>query len=131
VVRKLNRGEPAIAFTFGTLIAGALVLLLVGWGDIRATQWEALPLLVWVGIFYVAIFASAMTFVLLQFASLHLPAAKVMAYTYLTPSWVIVWQLALGNPAPTGLILVGIALTVVALVLLLEDAAKPARRAKA
>ncbi len=131
LVRKLNRGEPAIAFTFGTLIAGALVLLLVGWGDIRATQWQALPLLVWVGIFYVAIFASAMTFVLLQFASLHLPAAKVMAYTYLTPSWVIVWQVALGNPAPSGLILVGIALTVVALVLLLEDAAKPARPAKA
>ncbi|WP_281955839.1 DMT family transporter [Pseudophaeobacter arcticus] len=131
IVRKLNRGEPAIAFTFGTLMAGALVLLVVGWGDIRATQWDALPMLVWVGIFYVAIFASAMTFVLLQFASLHLPAAKVMAYTYLTPSWVIVWQVALGNPAPTGLILVGIALTVVALVLLLEDAAKPVRRAKA
>lgn len=131
VVRKLNRGEPAIAFTFGTLIAGALVLLVVGWGDIRATQWDALPTLVWVGIFYVAIFASAVTFVLLQFASLHLPAAKVMAYTYLTPSWVIVWQVALGNPAPSGLILVGIALTVVALVLLLEDAAKPARPVKA
>ncbi|OIQ36261.1 MAG: EamA family transporter [Roseobacter sp. MedPE-SW] len=131
MVRRMNRGEPAIASTFGTLIAGALVLLVVGWGDIRATQWNALPLLVWVGIFYVAIFASAMTFVLLQFASLHLPAAKVMAYTYLTPSWVIVWQVALGNPAPTGLILVGILLTVVALVLLLEDAAKPVRSGQA
>ena len=107
------------------------MLLVVGWGDIRTTQWNALPMLVWVGIFYVAIFASAMTFVLLQFASLHLPAAKVMAYTYLTPSWVIVWQVALGNPAPTGLILVGIVLTVLALVLLLEDAAKPVRSAKA
>lgn len=131
MVRRMNRGEPAIAFTFGTLIAGALVLLVVGWGDIRTTQWTALPMLVWVGIFYVAIFASAMTFVLLQFASLHLPAAKVMAYTYLTPSWVIVWQVALGNPAPTGLILVGIVMTVLALVLLLEDAAKPVRSAKA
>ena len=131
MVRRMNRGEPAIAFTFGTLIAGALVLLVVGWGDIRTTQWNALPMLVWVGIFYVAIFASAMTFVLLQFASLHLPAAKVMAYTYLTPSWVIVWQVALGNPAPTGLILVGIVMTVLALVLLLEDAAKPVRSAKA
>lgn len=131
VVRRLNRGEPAIAFTFGTLIAGALVLLVVGWGDIWATDWGNLPVLVWIGLFYVAIFASAMTFVLLQFATLHLPAAKVMAYTYLTPSWVIVWQMALGNPAPTGWILVGIGLTVVALVLLLEDAARPPRSAKA
>ncbi|CUH86907.1 carboxylate/amino acid/amine transporter [Phaeobacter sp. CECT 5382] len=127
VVRKLNRGEPAIAFTFGTLVAGALVLLVVGWRDIQATEWSNLSPLVWIGLFYVAIFASAMTFVLLQFATLHLPSAKVMAYTYLTPSWVIVWQMALGNPAPTGLILVGICLTVVALVLLLEDAAKPQR----
>lgn len=125
IVRKLNRGEPAIAFTFGTLVAGALVLCVVGWGDMRATDWLNLPPLVWVGLLYVAIFASAATFVLLQFATLHLPSAKVMAYTYLTPSWVIVWQLALGNPAPNGLILVGIGLTIVALWLLLEDAAKP------
>ena len=130
MVRRMNRGEPAIAFTFGTLIAGGLVLVVVGWRDILETDWGNLPLLVWIGLFYVAIFASAVTFVLLQFASLHLPAAKVMAYTYLTPSWVIVWQVALGNPAPTGLILVGIALTVVALVLLLEDAAKPAEGVK-
>ncbi len=41
------------------------------------------------------------------------------------------WQMVLGNPAPTGWILVGIGLTVVALVLLLEDAARPPRAAKA
>ncbi|WP_417701640.1 DMT family transporter [Pseudophaeobacter sp.] len=131
LVRRMNRGESAIGFTFGTLVAGALLLLVVGWGDIWATDWANLPLLVWVGLFYVAIFASAVTFVLLQFASLHLPATKVMAYTYLTPSWVIIWQVALGNPAPRGLVLVGIALTVMALVLLLEDAAKPGSRVRA
>ena len=32
---------------------------------------------------------AAVTFVLLQFAALALPSAKVMAYTYLMPSWVI------------------------------------------
>ena len=40
-----------------------------------------------------------MTFVLLQFATLRLPSAKVMAYTYLVPSWVILWELALGRAA--------------------------------
>jgi len=130
LVRMLNRGEPAISFTFGTLVAGAVVLVLVGWGDIAATGWTSLPWLVWVGLLYVAILASAVTFVLLQFATMHLPAAKVMAYTYLTPSWVIVWQIALGHPAPGGLVLVGIALTVLALWLLLEDAAKPKPKPK-
>ncbi|WP_425358973.1 DMT family transporter [Antarcticimicrobium luteum] len=123
MVRRLNRGEPAVMFTFGMLLAGCLVLVLFGWNDIRATDWGALPPIVWVGLFYLAIFASAATFVLLQFATLRLPSAKVMAYTYLTPSWVILWEIALGHGAPNGLVLVGITMTVVALVLLLEQEA--------
>jgi drug/metabolite transporter (DMT)-like permease len=121
MVRKLNRGEPAVSFTFGMLIAGAVILTIFGWGDIRATPWLHLPWIVWIGLFYLAIFASAATFVLLQFATLHLPSAKVMAYTYLTPSWVLGWELALGQPLPPVLGLGGIALTIAALALLLKD----------
>jgi drug/metabolite transporter (DMT)-like permease len=121
LVRKLNRGEPAVVFVFGTLVAGAVILTLWGWSDIRATNWTALPLIVWITILYTAIFASAATFVLLQFAALRLPSSKVMAYTYLTPSWVIVWGLALGGVAPPAMILAGLGLTVVALVMLLRD----------
>ncbi|MBE1285865.1 MAG: EamA family transporter [Rhodobacteraceae bacterium] len=121
MVRKLNRGEPAVVFTFGVLVAGGVLLLVFGWSDIRATDWSSLPLIVWIGLLYLAIFASAASFVLLQYATLHLPSAKVMAYTYLTPSWVILWEIALGRPAPTGLVLGGIALTVIALILLLEE----------
>lgn len=120
MVRKLNRGEPAVVFTFGMLLAGCAVLLVFGWSDIRATDWMNLPPIVWIGLFYVAIFASAATFVLLQYATLYLPSAKVMAYTYLTPSWVILWEIALGNGAPTGMILIGVALTVIALLMLLK-----------
>lgn len=120
MVRKLNRGEPAVVFTFGMLIAGCLVLTVFGWSDIRATNWAALPPIVWVGLLYLAIFASAATFVLLQFATLQLPSAKVMAYTYLTPSWVILWEIALGNAMPGAAILVGVGLTVVALLMLLK-----------
>lgn len=126
MVRRLNRGETPVVFTFGMLIAGLLVLLVYGWGDIRATDWAGLEPIVWVTVIYLAIFASAATFVLLQFATLHLPSAKVMAYSYLTPSWVILWEIALGNGVPRGLVLIGIAMTVVALVLLLRDEEKPA-----
>ena len=52
---------------------------------------------------------------------MRLPSAKVMAYTYLTPSWVILWQISLGQGAPAALILVGVALTVLALALLLKQ----------
>ena len=121
LVRVLNRGESAVVFAFGTLVAGAVLLLLIGARDIAATDWGSLRPLVWVTIIYVSIFASSITFVLVQFATLRLPSAKVMAYTYLVPSWVIGWEAGLGNGLPPAIVGAGIALTVVALVMLLRD----------
>ncbi|MEQ9695327.1 DMT family transporter [Shimia sp. SDUM112013] len=121
MVRKLNRGEPAVVFTFGMLLAGFVILTVYGWQDIMATDWAALPAIVWITVLYLAIFASAATFVLLQYATLNLPSAKVMAYTYLVPSWVICWEVILRHGAPTPMVLLGVALTVVALVMLLEN----------
>ena len=125
MVRKLNRGEPAVVFTFGTLVAGCVLLTLYGWSDICATDWANLPLIVWVGLLYVSIFATAVSFVLVQFAALRLPSAKVMAYTYLTPSWVILWEVALGQQWPNSIVFVGALLTVIALVLLLKAHDQP------
>jgi drug/metabolite transporter (DMT)-like permease len=121
LVRKLNRGEPAVVFTFGMMLAGTVLLALYAWPAVLATNWAALPGVVWVTLVYVAVAASAMTFVLLQYASLRLPAAKVMAYTYLVPSWVILWEIVLHGAVPPGLVLVGVALTVLALGLLLKE----------
>lgn len=126
MVRKLNHGEPAVVFTFGTLVAGAVLLTIVGWPALRGTDWQTLPALVWIALLYLVVFATAASFVLLQTASLRLPAAKVMAYTYLTPSWVIVWELALGGSVPPGLVLGGVGLTVIALLLLLRNEAHKA-----
>ncbi|MEO0746652.1 MAG: EamA family transporter, partial [Pseudomonadota bacterium] len=100
---------------------GALLLTAFGWRDLMATPWGALPGIVWVTLIYIAVFASAATFVLLQFATLRLPSAKVMAYTYLTPSWVILWEVALGNGVPGALVWIGVGLTVLALGLLLRE----------
>lgn len=121
MVRKLNRGEPPVVFTFGTLLAGTVVMTLFGWHDLRATDWAHLPAIVWITLLYLALFASAASFTLLQTATMVLPSAKVMAYTYLVPSWVILWQIALGHGAPPATVGVGVALTAVALVLLLRD----------
>ena len=125
LVRKLNRGEPPVVFSFGAMLATALLVGIFGWRDIVATDWAALPGIVWITIAYTAVFATAITFVLVQYASLRLPSAKVMAYTYLTPSWVILWQAALGHGLPTGLVLAGVGLTILALVMLLKDEDAP------
>jgi len=122
LVRRLNRGEPPVVFTFGMLLAGGVVLTVYSWPMLRVIDWGTLPWIVWITLGYLAIFASAMTFVLLQFATLHLPAAKVMAYTYLTPTWVILWEIALGRDVPPVIVLGGMGLTVIALLMLLREA---------
>lgn len=121
MVRLLNRGEPAPVSTFGTMLGGALVLFLWGGGEVLATDWAALPGIVWITLAYTAVFATAVTVVLLQFASMQLPASKVMAYTYLTPTWVIGWEFFLGNGLPGIFVLGGVALTCVALLMLLKN----------
>lgn len=121
LVRRFNRGESPVAFTFGMLVAGWVLLSLLGAPAIRATDWPELPAIVWVTLLYAAIIATALTFVLLQYAALRLPSAKVMAYTYLVPSWVILWEIALGKGLPPAAILIGVALSILALALLLKD----------
>ena len=121
VVKMLNRGESALVCTLCTLIAGSGVLIGFGWSDIRSTDWMALPKIVWICLGYISVFSTAVTFFLVQFSALRLPSAKVMAYTYLIPSWVICWEVALGRPLPSILMLAGVACTILALLLLLKD----------
>lgn len=121
MLRRLSRGEPGIAFNASVLTAGAGILFLWAGRDVLATDWAALPAVVWWTILYVALPATGVTFLILRYATLRLPAAKVMAYTYIVPSAVIVWELALGKGVPTALILPGVALTAFALLLLLKN----------
>lgn len=120
MARKVNRGEAAAASSFLVLSAGALILLIYGWGEIRATDYAALPAIVWIALGYLSVGAMAITFVLLNFASMRLAGAKVMAYTYLTPGWVILWELGFGKGLPGPGILLGVGLTMGAVVLLLK-----------
>ena len=121
MVRKVHRGEPILSFTLLTFAAGVLVLVASGWNDLFATQWHELPWLVWLGLAYLAFLASALSFLLIQFAALRLPAAKVMAYTFLTPSLVILLEAMIGHGLPNPLVLPGVGLTIAGLVLLLKD----------
>ena len=122
--RGLNRGENPVMVTFGLLVSGALILCLFGAGEIIQTDWKGLPSLVWITIFYVAVFATAVTSVCLQFASMHLPAANVMAYTYLTPTWVLLWEILLGHDMPPFWIWGGVLLTAVSVIVLLRASLK-------
>ena len=120
LVRKLNRGEPLVIFVLGTVTAAAILLVVFGWKEVRSTDWAELRPVVWITIAYLTMIASVLTFFAVVYASMRLPSSKVMAYTYLTPSWVLLWEVALGHDLPRPAVLVGVLATVVALVILLR-----------
>lgn len=118
--RMLDRGEPVLVFTFGVLVGGSIPLLAFSFSEITTIDWSAIPIVVWLTLAYMVIFATLITFVLLTYSNKRLDGAKVMAYTYLIPSWVIVWDMILGRGTPTVTIYIGVSLTIVAMVMLLR-----------
>jgi len=118
LLRRLNRGEPSMVASFWTLLATTVWVSLYGVGDLFATDWLHLPARVWWVIVYLSIFPTAATFFLVQFAALRLPSAKVIAYGYLTPAFVILFEGLLGHGWPQPSIFAGAAVTVLGLVVL-------------
>ncbi|MGI9402634.1 MAG: DMT family transporter [Rhizobiaceae bacterium] len=88
-VRKFRNTEPVIIFTVWTLAATTIWIFLFSFGQLVQTDFVQLPAIVWWAIAYLAVFTTAGTFFLLQFASLRLPASKVLSYGYLTPAFII------------------------------------------
>ena len=117
--RKLNRGESPLVFAFATTLGATVLMIFYGVGDVYQTDLLNLSWMVWLTLFYTALFASALTFFLIQYATLVLPSSKVMAYTYLVPSWALMWELGLGQNISIYNIGLGILLTIFALVILL------------
>ncbi|MEX2518864.1 MAG: DMT family transporter [Paracoccaceae bacterium] len=119
--RMLNRGEPLLVYTFGSIVGGLIVTGIYGARPLMETEWSALPPIVWAALFYLALGATAITFFLIQFATLRLPSAKVMAYGYLIPCFVILWEGLFGGSWVAAPVWLGVAATVGALLLLLRD----------
>lgn len=115
LVRRFNRGEPVAVFSFWTLLATGLLIAIYGAREIAGTDWTAVPGIVWLAILYLSVFTTAGTFFLLQFASMRLPASKTLAYGYLTPSFIILYEGLLGHGWANAGILAGAAVTVLGL----------------
>lgn len=118
LVRKLNRGEPVVYFTLFTVLSSMFWVTLVGAKDITTTSWLTLPSIVWIAVTYLAVFTTAATFFLVQFASVRLPASKVLSYGYLTPAFVIVIEGAIGHGWANASTFAGAAIIAAALLIM-------------
>jgi drug/metabolite transporter (DMT)-like permease len=107
-VRRFPSGQGLVEQTFWSLVAGTVLLTAYGWPRIAAVNWPEIPLLVYLGAAHLTIFSTAISFYLLQYGSIRLPAAKVMAYTFLIPAFVLLQETALGEPWPSLSICAGV-----------------------
>lgn len=119
LVRLLNRGESVLEFTVWTLAGCTLVVSVFAIPELGAVDWASLGATVWLSLAYLTVGATAVSFFLLQYGSMHLPAAKVFPYGYLIPSFVIIIEALLGHGWTDGLVAVGALISVGGLLILL------------
>lgn len=100
LVKLLHRGEPMAQMTFWTLATGALWLLLLSGPRLSGVDWATVPIEVYGGIAYLAVFTTLVTFFVIQWSSTVIGPTKVMSYTYLNPALVLAIGLAFGQELP-------------------------------
>jgi drug/metabolite transporter (DMT)-like permease len=119
-MKKLQRDESKVCFTFYSLLIATLALLVAA-----VSRNGSLPFPnagVWLGIAYLAGPSTAVTFWILQHTTPTLGPSRVVAYTFLTPSAVVALEWGLRLSPPQWVVLPGIAVTLLAVWLLQLDA---------
>lgn len=97
LIRKFNRQENPFLFTFWAAVGTMCVLLLPAAPQLPEIDYLHLPAIIWIAIAYLSIVATGLTFLLLQYGSLRLPASKVLGYGYLTPTFIIIIEGLIGH----------------------------------
>ena len=108
LVQKFNKGESIFFSTLWTLIGASFCFCIYSIFVVDVSQITNLPILVWLCILYLTIFATAISFFLLQFASIYLPPGKTISYAYLTPAAICLIEGFLGNGWISTSIMIGI-----------------------
>ncbi|WP_377290372.1 DMT family transporter [Rhizobium sp. SG2393] len=123
LIRKFERGEHPVAFGFWVVVFTVPWLLPFGLRPVLAIDYGAVPATIWLILAYLAVVTTAITFMLLQFASMRLPASKMLGYNYLTPSFIILLEGLLGHGWTTMTVVMGAVVTALGLlvVALLPD----------
>ncbi len=106
-VRKLNTGS-LVYMTLWTLVAGTILLLIFQWSNIIKTNWLLVSPLTYLAVGWLALFTTAITFYLIQYAAMRLPSVKVMSYTLLVPAFILLQRVLNGGSWPTASVLAAV-----------------------
>lgn len=108
LIKLLHRGESMAVMTFWVLVTGSLWLFILAGGNLFSVPWAGVPLFAWLGVVYLAIFTTIITFFLTQYAVPYLGPTRVMAYSYLYPGLVLLIDLVLGHGLPPLRVIPGV-----------------------
>ncbi len=108
LVRLFHRGEPMPVMAFWIMVTGSMWLLLLSGPQLASVSWADISLKVWMGLGYIAVFSTIVSFFLTQYAILFLGPTRVMAYSYLYPALVIILDLLSGGILPEVKVLPGV-----------------------
>jgi drug/metabolite transporter (DMT)-like permease len=117
LVKLFHRGEPMAVMTLWILVTGTVWLLLFSLHRFPAVSWATIPSSTWLGIAYLALFTTIITFFISQWATLHLGPTRVMAYSYLYPPLLVLIEWGLHRHFPPPSTLIGILIILPAMVL--------------
>lgn len=130
-IRWFDAGAPALLVSFWTVLAGAVCLAIYGYRPIMATGWSEVQPVIYLAIAYLALFTTAITFFLIQFASTRLPQARVMAYIFLVPAFIVLTEGVVHGHWPTPSVLAGVGVIAAAMLVLQVDRSDSVRAAAA
>lgn len=121
-VRKLHKDRNLVLLTLWTFVACCVLLLAYGWRAIAETRWLLTSPVVYLGVAWLAVFTTAITFYLIQYATVRLPSAKVMSYSLLIPAFILLQRLANGGSWPSVSVLAAIAVLIFSMLALQHSA---------
>jgi drug/metabolite transporter (DMT)-like permease len=111
--------------TLWIMITGCLWLVLFTLGSMPAITWTKVPLSAWLGIAYLAVFTTIITFFISQWATLHLGPTRVMAYSFLYPPLIVLIEWFLYHNLPALQTLFGIVIILPAMVIVQKNTNPP------
>jgi drug/metabolite transporter (DMT)-like permease len=122
LVKLLHRGEPMAVMTLWILITGCAWLLFFAVAKLFVTPWSSVPVIVWIGIAYLAFFTTIVTFFSSQWATLHLGPTRVMAYSYLYPPLIVLIEWLLYRDLPSMKTMFGVLIILPAMIIMQRGA---------
>ena len=98
--RLLSKDEPTPVLTFWTLLTGAVVLGFLSGGKTFEMDWLNAPLRLYMGLAFIVVLSTVITFFIIQYASRKIPVSKVTAYIYLIPVFALAEDIIITGNIP-------------------------------